>query len=479
MAQSTGRKFWLVGTILSVGGSDYRGNTETDPGTGAPNTAATIQWGAGEGTSQNYVDPQTARGNPAAESPSTLYGFGWGLSRGQTNRDEAGAFCIIPAGDWTFSCHLHSSIVQTTNPTKLQVSCWKVAEDNSKTLLFTSSEGASANIALSASGGTTITCQALGVAEIVLVGPTPTVGETLVFEFFIRSVGAAVTGTTLTFYASHSDTFVLAADPGLRTRKLRSFSVVGVGVATAVKKIIPSVKLVAAVGVAAFAKKLTLARAFLITGIGVPAVQKKTTPNALQTTAVGVVSTSRTLTLMRGFSVVGIGVPTFSRQLIAARAFAVTAIGVVASSRSLMLARTFTVQAAGVVDFARQSVLARAFSVQAIGVAASDRVATHYRAFLVVGAGLVSVVKKTIKDAFMVMGVGETAFARQLTLARAFTVQAVGNADFARVVTSVRSFSVTAFGIVRGRVEMSFDVLNRITSGATTVIRRIINIFDD
>jgi hypothetical protein len=49
----------------------------------------------------------------------------------------------------------------------------------------------------------------------------------------------------------------------------------------------------------------------------------------------------------------------------------------------------------------------------------------------------------------------------------------------ARSLIAVRAFSTALTLAVTGAVKMSFDVLNRIASGGTTVIKKIISIFDD
>ncbi|MBA3240090.1 MAG: hypothetical protein H0T60_02595 [Acidobacteria bacterium] len=61
-----------------------------------------------------------------------------------------------------------------------------------------------------------------------------------------------------------------------------------------------------------------------------------------------------------------------------------------------------------------------------------------------------------------------------------FAAVAVGVPGFARALIAARSFSATAVGIARARVDMDTTVLSRIVGGGgTTIIKKIINIFDD
>jgi hypothetical protein len=68
--------------------------------------------------------------------------------------------------------------------------------------------------------------------------------------------------------------------------------------------------------------------------------------------------------------------------------------------------------------------------------------------------------------------VGIAGFSMFKELYRSFTATMVGQAQFSRVIIAVRAFSTTMVGVATTYIKITTDILNRISSGATTIIKK-------
>lgn len=98
---------------------------------------------------------------------------------------------------------------------------------------------------------------------------------------------------------------------------------------------------------------------------------------------------------------------------------------------------------------------------------------------LVAGVGVVAAQIYVRLAAKAVTGLGVAAFSRRLDAFRSSAVTAVGVAAAQRALVAVRAFAVVAVGVVSVAVKISQAILNRLAGGATTIVRKVLNIFDD
>lgn len=188
-----------------------------------------------------------------------------------------------------------------------------------------------------------------------------------------------------------------------------------------------------------------------IPGGGLRYHRPRTMPNL---TAVGIVS--RILRVRTTKALVAVGLPVFNRTGTLFRSFSRTAVGTAGFSRAIIAVRTFALVTTGVVARVVGVRLARAVTM--VGLTTSSKKIFIVRALTTIGVP--ALVKK----------VGKT-----------FNLVTVGTPGFNRAVIAVRSFARTMFGVSKSRIEMPEEALNRITggSGGTTIIKKIIAIFDD
>ncbi len=75
--------------------------------------------------------------------------------------------------------------------------------------------------------------------------------------------------------------------------------------------------------------------------------------------------------------------------------------------------------------------------------------------------------------------VGAAGFSRTLESFRSASAQMVGVPGFGRAIISVRQFVATMTGVPDGEVKIKFAILNRLEGGGTTIIKKLIAMFDD
>jgi len=155
-----------------------------------------------------------------------------------------------------------------------------------------------------------------------------------------------------------------------------------------------------------------------------------------------------------------------------------TMTGVSGFNRAIMAFRKPAAIMAGTPGFGRSIIAVRSFAATMVGVAAPRGIRVRLeRGVTMVGVPAASK-KIFIVRAVQMVGVA----ARSLLVRKPFAVVTTPAAGFGRAVIAVRSFAATMLGRPDGRVEMPFSALNRITgggSGGTTIVKKIINIFDD
>lgn len=89
--------------------------------------------------------------------------------------------------------------------------------------------------------------------------------------------------------------------------------------------------------------------------------------------------------------------------------------------------------------------------------------------------------ERTVAKRFAAALTLATAFSRRAAASRAFTSALSLGTVFARAVITARAFTTALTLAVKGRVDMSLTVLNRITgaAGNTVIVKKILHIFDD
>ncbi len=76
-------------------------------------------------------------------------------------------------------------------------------------------------------------------------------------------------------------------------------------------------------------------------------------------------------------------------------------------------------------------------------------------------------------------GIGVPVATRTVDAFRSFTAVGTGVSSMTRAVIAVRTFLATAVGVPDGEVKIKLAILNRLTGGGTTIVKKIIALFDD
>lgn len=254
---------------------------------------------------------------------------------------------------------------------------------------------------------------------------------------------------------------------------------------------------VAAVGNAAATFRLTLKRVFVVSGVSDAVFARRLTAFQSYSVAGSAGSSfSRALTSKRFFEVLGTGDVSFTRRLFLFLVF--QASGTAAVDIKRLVRRQLSVAGAGGSDFTRALRIARAFSVAGVPTVEVDTVAMFKRLFSVAGTANVDFTRrlalmrnfgvtgtpgsssslKSIKQLTVAASPG-VAFARLLNARREFAVLAEAASSFSRVSRARRSFVGAGTPATVMWVMLREDVLDRMTAGGTTVVRKFIAIFDD
>jgi hypothetical protein len=72
-----------------------------------------------------------------------------------------------------------------------------------------------------------------------------------------------------------------------------------------------------------------------------------------------------------------------------------------------------------------------------------------------------------------------TSYQRAFLIFRSFSASVSLGTFFTRFLTFARSHTTSVLFSTGGRVQIAFDILNRITGGSTTVYKRFIQIWED
>lgn len=149
--------------------------------------------------------------------------------------------------------------------------------------------------------------------------------------------------------------------------------------------------------------------------------------------------------------------------------------GLAATARAVVAARSSAVQMVGLAALQRLIRLAPKSAAMAGLPAVSKRISPL--PLLTVTAPVASLIK-SVRKTLQAIAVGVPSAAKRVAPGPK-TATAVGLAATQRALIAVRTFQVSMVGVAMLLVRIGQNVLNRLAGGATTVIRRTTNIFDD
>lgn len=327
--------------------------------TSAPSSDTTTTCSFGTTTTVRFILAKPLTSNSTSATPSGGQDFGWNILKADMNNPSAETTKrLIPAGDWVFRGSLSASTQDTLSSNYgLKIYVHKRSSSGALTELFNVT---STMAAITSTLAVTVT--KTGVAEILLA-----TDETIHVEYWVQGRGGGATGVlsqTITFTLSSSVDIVIPS-PGIMTAFYKSLLSTLVGVVARSLYTRPIAKLSTLVGVASYAKALTLYRSFSTSMAGVTSSQKYTKPNAKLVTMTGVV-TRLNYTRLSAKLVTMTGLVS-SNNYTRTSPKLVTMVGVASFSRALNLYRSFAVTMTGVPGFNRVITAVRSFSVSMIG----------------------------------------------------------------------------------------------------------------
>lgn len=171
-------------------------------------------------------------------------------------------------------------------------------------------------------------------------------------------------------------------------------------------------------------------------------------------------SYSRLVAAARSFSANLTLSAAFARLIAAARSFNVSLTLTTAMSRAIVAARSFTASLSLSAVMARSIVTARFFSVT-LGLSAA------YSRFIAAARSFSATLNLDV------------AYSRFIAASRSFSASLSLSTNFDRFITTVRNFATTITLRVKMFVTISQDILNRLSGGGRTIIKKIFAVFDD
>lgn len=246
-------------------------------------------------------------------------------------------------------------------------------------------------------------------------------------------------------------------------------------------------------------KQLTMQRAFLSTASALASLTTRLTLfRNLVGTSAPIAAFSRISTLKRSFSSNATAVAVYNRALSLNRSFVATATGLAFINKLLTIKRQATGTSTGVATAVTRLTLFRTLTGTSTAVAIYNRVATLKRSFTASATPVAANPRFFISLRPLVATATAVAFRRGFVIGKAYTASATAVgiaakllsknataaatavAAYARAITFRRTFTGTASGLAKMAALIPQVVLNRMTSGGgTTIIKKIINIFDD
>lgn len=176
----------------------------------------------------------------------------------------------------------------------------------------------------------------------------------------------------------------------------------------------------------------------------------------------------------------GSGSVAFSRRWAALRGGSVASTVAVSVAKGLVIARERSVTGVHTLGFTRRAALLRSHTVQGNSTTLFSRRLGFPRNFSVLGNANTSMSRNVLyKRVFGVVGAASTSANRILNSFKSFSVSSLGTASMTKFMIFDRKFAVIGNYKVLLSLNLPQAALNRMASGGTTIIKKIIAVFDD
>lgn len=449
-----------------------------DTAIGAVNSTTQITYTNVNGSAKYAVtvDPYEAISAAAASDNRTNMGWAWNedVTDADAMDSETNAERFVPAGTWSFTVRVRTG---TPGPlTTINVDCeWSVyrvaAGGGSRSLLFTATSSNSSTTGTNVEHTLT---QTASPGRIDLAA-----GETLHVAYRIGSHatnGVLSTQNNVVIVYTGTQTSVTntvqVPSPGIRTDHKQSATLTGRG--TAAKGALPVTMTRSATGrgTATFTKAVTATRSFALTGRGaVSRVLAAALPRSAS--GRGLVSFTRATVASKSFTLTGRGAVNRDGLVAVLLPRTLTGRGTVTAAKAVTASKTFTLVGRGIVAFTKATQAQRSFTLTGKG--AVTRVLAGALPRSATGRGTASFTKAvTAAKSFSLVGKGTAARTVAVAIPRSTTGK--GIITEVHPVQAFRTFTLTGRGTVNGRIELPID---EIPTADTTIIRRVVNIWED
>lgn len=276
-----------------------------------------------------------------------------------------------------------------------------------------------------------------------------------------------------------SEWWITVPAPGVRTFYPRAMPGVAVSLnGTSFRTVLPPAKVAALAPAVALTRAFTGARAFSAPLSLASAAQKRIAPGPHVAVLDRLAAVQRLTIPLPKSAVLSLGAASQRRMAPTAKAAPLSLTA--AMARRVTAARAFSASLPLVASFARRLTAFRMFTASLSLSAAMKRAIVAARAFttaLSLQAAVQRFVLLTPKTVALSLS---TAAQRQLLAFRAFSGTLSLGTAFARRVTVVRAHATALALAASGRVDMAFEVLNRLEGGAPPmIVRKVLQIFDD
>lgn len=385
----------------------------------------------------------------------------------------------IEAGNWVFSVILVGSVASLNNSWQVRVRIYKRSSAGVLIQLSTDANSLSSLFTL-AIGAQVVLLSANSMPEVILE-----TDETIQVEYNIRGQGAALGNIDVTFRRGNQNigttprsTSISLPGQGLRYDYPRSAITTTSLVGSSTNKINGAAKVAALSLTSTAIRKITATRSFTTALTLVTSVTRRTTLGTKVATLDISTGIRKAIAPTNKIATLNLTTSVTKRITLIAKATALTLTAT--STRTITAARAFITNLTLGTVFARSVTSARSFTTNiSMSTAVSRQIAAKrlFTSTLSLGTSLQRGIVLNAKTATLTL---TGLMTRTVLASRAFTTGITLGTVFGRSVISARSFSTNIILSAKGRVDMAFEALNRIVGGGgSTIIKRVIHIFDD
>jgi hypothetical protein len=424
------------------------------------------------GTTQITLSPYTT----SSTASDIRANDGWSVNRLGADGmvATASAYRVLLPGVWTFIIAVAIPAAGTLTGTltvSVLITVYKVDSSGNRSALFSATSNTVASATGAGANSGTLTATSTSQPQYILqANETIHVGYLSNMVQVAGTLGATVAGTA-TYTVGTTSQSIVVPSSGVRTQNNSTLSVTSAGTPSYTKQIAKTLT-VASSSVASYVKALSKSP-FTVSNSTTPTYTKQIgLPRSTTATGTAIIIKQVGKLLVT----TGTGVASYIKRV--AKTLTATATGSPVMTRLITAARTLSVTSTVIAAFSRAITAARTLPTTATGSPTMTKLISAFRTFAITTTGTPIVIKQVLKR-FVVAATGTPTMTRIITAIKLFTVTATGTPLMQRSIIAARSFISPVTVTIQIFMNLSITIINRLTGGATIVIKKLVAMMDD